>query len=402
MLFEDAFMTSHMTVDKNIIEPLLNRPAYKINFPKDVELIFKTLGQPARRRESTIAASVGLLIYGFLFYADYLLLGDVLSTAAMIRFGIVAPLGLGVIWFGARTQSPRAREVCQSIITIIVAASLTAMELRSSAPGRTFHHFGFVEIIVYGAIVQRLPFKYALGTISVITIIHLATVLQMHEIELQMRLASNSLVLGAAIFILVASFSGERWERQRFLMTMLDAARVAELDQLARSDALTGLANRRSLDEFLAHELSENVAVLLLDVDAFKRYNDYYGHQQGDQCLRAVSQAILSAAAHASIVARYGGEEIVVVLRQADKETTRGVAERMRAAVQALGIPHIAGGPSSVVTVSVGAVIGCSRGDRGLMRLIRHADEALYAAKAAGRNQVAMYGESERVWALAS
>lgn len=386
----------------DVIAPLLRRPFHQLIFPPAIESAYQTAGHEARRRESTIATCIGLVIYWVLYYADCLLLSDVMSSAAIIRFGIVTPIGFGVIWFSYRTQSRLSREIVQSISAIIVVLSFATMELMSSMPGRTYHSFGYVEVIVYAAIVQRLPFKFALSTIAIITLIHLATILQMHEVELQIRLASNSLVIGAAVFILVASYSGERWDRQRFLMTTLDAERVMELDRLSRIDVLTGLANRRSLDDFLAKAMTDTVAVVLLDVDAFKRYNDHYGHQQGDLCLRLVAQAVQSAAEHALIVARYGGEEIVIVFQQADGVTARRQAEAVRVAVQALALPHVASGTSSVVTVSVGCAIGCPRGDHGLKRLIRQADEALYAAKAAGRNRVAIFGERQEGLALVS
>jgi diguanylate cyclase (GGDEF)-like protein len=276
------------------------------------------------------------------------------------------------------------------------------MELASSMPGRTYHNFGFVEVIVYAAIVQRLPFKYALTSIIVITFVHLATVLQMQEVELQIRLAANSLVAAAGAFILVASYSAERWDRQRFIMTTLDAVRVAELDHLSRCDALTGLSNRRSLDDFLSQDMTGPVAVILLDVDAFKRYNDHYGHQQGDMCLRLVAQAVQSVAGNASFVARYGGEEIVIILQQANDDRAWRLAEAVRVAVQDLALPHVASGTSSVVTVSVGCAIGSSYQDQGLKRLIRQADEALYRAKSTGRNRVATFGESPAALALVS
>ncbi|TXN40817.1 GGDEF domain-containing protein [Methylobacterium sp. WL30] len=381
---------------------LLHRPFYRLTFPSAIESAFQTAGHESRRRESTLATCIGLIIYWALYYADCLLLSDVVSTAAIIRFGIVTPIGFGVIWFSYRTQSRRSREIVQSASMIMTVLSFTAMELASSMPGRTYHNFGFVEVIVYAAIVQRLPFKYALTSIIAITFVHLATVLQMHEVELQIRLAANSLVAAAGAFILVASYSAERWDRQRFIMTTLDAVRVAELDHLSRCDALTGLSNRRSLDDFLSQDMTGPVAVILLDVDAFKRYNDHYGHQQGDMCLRLVAQAVQSAAGNASFVARYGGEEIVILLQQANDDRAWRLAEAVRVAVQDLALPHVASGTSSVVTVSVGCAIGSSYQDQGLKRLIRQADEALYRAKSTGRNRVATFGESPAALALVS
>ncbi|TCT23709.1 diguanylate cyclase [Thiobaca trueperi] len=170
------------------------------------------------------------------------------------------------------------------------------------------------------------------------------------------------------------------------------------LAALATTDGLTGVANRRHFDETLAQEWERAqragtaLALMLLDIDYFKRYNDHYGHQAGDDCLRRVAQVLRDSVHRATdLVARYGGEEFVVVLPDTPVAGAGVLAEAMCQAVSALAIPHAAS-PLGRVTVSLGVAgkIPLLNHDAGM--LIKCADQALYQAKAAGRHQVAVAG----------
>lgn len=173
----------------------------------------------------------------------------------------------------------------------------------------------------------------------------------------------------------------------------LDAAN-RELQRLSGSDALTGIANRRYFDELIAREWrrarrnASSVSLMMCDVDHFKLYNDTYGHQAGDECLRRVAGAIATSLERGSdLAARYGGEEFVVVLC----ETTIGgaliVAEKIRHAVHALNIPH-AGSAFGRVTLSIGLAATVPDLDDRSEQLIAAADRALYEAKHNGRDRV--------------
>jgi diguanylate cyclase (GGDEF)-like protein/PAS domain S-box-containing protein len=167
---------------------------------------------------------------------------------------------------------------------------------------------------------------------------------------------------------------------------------------LAMTDGLTGIANRRAFDEALEREWKRTmrygtqVSLLLMDIDQFKEFNDHYGHQVGDDCLRAVAQAATGAVRGSDLVARYGGEELALILPQVDVAGAWEAAEKVRAVIEALGIPH-QGNPESggVVTVSVGAATALAR-TGGTMRmpegLLQAADHALYRAKHGGKNRV--------------
>jgi diguanylate cyclase (GGDEF)-like protein/PAS domain S-box-containing protein len=176
------------------------------------------------------------------------------------------------------------------------------------------------------------------------------------------------------------------------------------LRALAQQDGLTGLANRRCFDEVLHTEFrrasreQEWLGLVLIDVDYFKAYNDLYGHLAGDECLRRISAVIAQTLRRpADLAARYGGEELAVVLPATDQSGATGVAERICRAVSALRIEH-RGNSEGIATVSAGATsdIPLSHGDDSPTRLIEAADQALYQAKRGGRNRVSSTIPSQR------
>lgn len=172
-------------------------------------------------------------------------------------------------------------------------------------------------------------------------------------------------------------------------------AAVAELDRLSRTDALTGCLNRRGLDDRLgamrtrSREDAEPVAVLALDIDHFKDYNDRYGHPAGDAALRRFVGAMRSALYGGDdLIARMGGEEFLVLLPGGDIQVARSAAERIRKAVRDAGIPH-AGEQGGVLAVSIGVAIADPDARDGIGTAMQSADDALYRAKREGRNRVA-------------
>ncbi|MBS1189481.1 MAG: diguanylate cyclase [Rhodocyclaceae bacterium] len=167
------------------------------------------------------------------------------------------------------------------------------------------------------------------------------------------------------------------------------------LEMLSRTDGLLNIANRMCFDERIqtewqrARRESQEVALLMIDVDLFKRYNDTYGHLQGDACLQAVAKAVAAAMRRpADLVARYGGEEIVALLPNTDLSGACSVATIIQGNLAALNIPHAGSGVAERVTVSIGAAALRPRADNQFEQLIAAADAALYEAKGCGRNQI--------------
>ncbi len=169
----------------------------------------------------------------------------------------------------------------------------------------------------------------------------------------------------------------------------------AQLENLSTTDSLTGLANRRRFDSYWAEEWcraqrqATPLAVIMLDVDHFKLYNDSYGHQQGDVCLQRVGQVLHASVRRASeLAARYGGEEFVVVLPGASSQQALETAQSILTALRAEQLPHASSPVAEVITVSLGVASGIPGKAESQERLLKAADDALYEAKSRSRNCV--------------
>lgn len=179
-----------------------------------------------------------------------------------------------------------------------------------------------------------------------------------------------------------------------------------ELRRLSAIDALTGIANRRHFDEMLAREwrraqrYAKTLALIVCDVDYFKQFNDMYGHQTGDDCLRTVARVLEREARRPTdLVARYGGEEFAVILPDTAAQGAVLVGERMRAAVQAMELMHAGSEVARVLTVSAGVAADApQRAEANSQRLVQAADAALYQAKRLGRNRVLEYEAGAAAW----
>jgi diguanylate cyclase (GGDEF)-like protein len=167
------------------------------------------------------------------------------------------------------------------------------------------------------------------------------------------------------------------------------------LTEMACRDGLTGIYNRRMLDEYLdkvwqqAGRERVSVALLLIDIDYFKAYNDYYGHQAGDECLKHVARALAQCARRPlDFTSRYGGEEFAVVLYDARRDYVEELTRRIQASMASLALKHPASPVSEQLTVSIGAACVVPTPERSRFGFVQLADEALYDAKGAGRNRV--------------
>ncbi|MBE1441109.1 diguanylate cyclase domain-containing protein [Paenibacillus sp. OAS669] len=174
------------------------------------------------------------------------------------------------------------------------------------------------------------------------------------------------------------------------------------LQRISTVDALTGVANRRGFDECLLKEwkqgsrMSTPLSLILVDIDFFKRYNDSYGHIEGDICLQRVAESLRKAAKRpGDFIARYGGEEFVVLLPSTDAAGARTVAEHLRQQVELLQIPHTRSEHSPYITISSGTATMIPSRDMDPSELFLRADKALYQAKQEGRNVVRLYHRDE-------
>lgn len=180
----------------------------------------------------------------------------------------------------------------------------------------------------------------------------------------------------------------KRWYDEAWKTHQENMRLIQRLESIANQDALTGTANRRALNAYLAEIWQQKtpLALMMIDVDYFKRYNDHYGHQAGDDCLSTVAQVLkMAVRAEGDLVDRYGGEEFVIALPGVSLARATSIAERIQKKISEAAIPHEASAVASVVTVSMGVV--ASDGTVPMETLIARADSALYQAKNKGRNR---------------
>ncbi|TNI09552.1 GGDEF domain-containing protein [Aeromonas veronii] len=215
-------------------------------------------------------------------------------------------------------------------------------------------------------------------------------------LELFLRVDFPQIYLLGVLFGVIALEVGRRMLHRWFELAIMreheNLMLLRQLDQLAKQDPLTGVANRRhfniELERALAHsqESGAPLSLILIDVDYFKRFNDHYGHQVGDMCLKEVAQALNRAVRTPSdLVARYGGEEFVLLLPNTDRQAAASVAQRLQDGLASLQLEHLASDVAPWVTVSQGIASNVS--GEGASQLLERADQALYRAKESGRNQ---------------
>lgn len=264
-----------------------------------------------------------------------------------------------------------------------VAVAVGRIELLMVAPMLVMGPFFF----------SGLRYRVALGcgVMALSAFALMAGLAMPHAMAVRCGLYLLIVLIGSAI----AARHVERGFRERFLERYL-------IEELAQRDALTGARNRRSFEEHLSRVWSKaasehrTIAILLIDVDHFKAYNDRYGHLAGDDALRGVARAVQSFIHRpGDILARYGGEEFAVILQDVDGAEGKLIAERMRRAVMDLGIEHRDSRTCESLTISVGVASvepSLARECRGAVQL---ADQALYHAKVRGRNAVELLDEAE-------
>ncbi len=179
-------------------------------------------------------------------------------------------------------------------------------------------------------------------------------------------------------------------------MALENARHYQQIKDLSEKDGLTGIANRRYLEDHLENEwrrmkrVNKPLTLLMCDIDYFKNYNDYYGHQAGDDCLKAFAQILKENCRRpGDLAARYGGEEFILVLPETDLQGGRQQAEKICSAIEALAIEHKTSKTSDYVTVSIGLASAVPSAESRVDELLALADQMLYAAKKGGRNRVA-------------
>jgi diguanylate cyclase (GGDEF)-like protein len=313
-------------------------------------------------------------------------LGDILGMA------IIAPLVFILQRPGFFVMLHR-RQLPHTLLLLSVPAIATALVFNHSTDPLIFFIFPALLLVVF-----RLGFPGTVLAIFVVagisigfTVAGRGPLMLIVSTTMLHRIVVEQIFVAVALFTTfpVAALLEERKELELSLQRSEQRYRG-----LANADALTGLANRRGFDERLETEwlratrTNQSLAILLIDVDLFKSYNDIYGHIEGDECLRCIANVIASALQRRSDTAsRFGGEEFAVILPDTQLSDAVIVAEKIRGAVVAMNLPHPRN-PHGCQTISIGVATTTPNQDQTSLSLLTLADVALYRAKEQGRNRV--------------
>jgi len=366
-----------------------------------VEVLWERDFGAIRARRLSVTAAWFALCSALLLGVDFCLFGDVFVEALLLRLGVVAPFALACAVAIHRGCSPAWREGLSAAVMVVANAATLALFLTSSSPTAAQCPYLCALPILYGNIVQRPRFEAA-AIASAISLAIFGVVLTTSGLTPRIEVATAVETLAVAGFSLVVGRNVERELRRAFLRRIRSekvvdhlSHRNDELFELSRIDTLTGVGNRRRLEARLgeaaawSQRTGEPLALLMIDVDRFKQFNDRYGHPAGDDCLvRVATVAREQIRRNDDELGRFGGEEFLAILPGTDLHGASRVAERIRAAVEALAIVHEDSRPSGIVGVSIGCASGVIDEDNPLDVLLRRADDALYAAKHRGRNRV--------------
>ncbi|GJE42725.1 putative bifunctional diguanylate cyclase/phosphodiesterase [Methylobacterium soli] len=366
--------------------------------------LYQAQQEQVQRKDAGSAIWFVGALYVLFSLTDAVLIGDVFIYAVTLRIAVgivyVAAISLQ-IRYGVKGSLVELQCALGIVIGYSAWLSLTSY---SNQVGNALYYLSFGTVfMMVSNLFFNFRFRVAAITSGLITIIFFTAVSQLFDATAGFYAAIGSLYLLSLVLTLFLNWK-LNVERYRVFLNSLRAEsrqkqateRGEELLRLSTTDALTGLRNRRATDQLLANfwrEWRANAvpfAVILIDVDYFKMFNDYYGHQQGDACLIAVARAMENVVVdHRCALGRFGGEEFIILMPAPDSQHVLDIAERIRHCVQALSIPHEARSDHlATVTVSVGTAFCSDVTGEKPEKIITAADRALYWAKDSNRNCV--------------
>jgi diguanylate cyclase (GGDEF)-like protein len=317
---------------------------------------------------------------------------DVFVTALWVRLALVTPFifALSVAFYA--DPPPFLRELYAVVGTLVAAGSSLYLMVLSRSPHQDGQQQSIILAVLFVTLVQRVRFWYSIPACLGCFAMHGGALALLPGYGLDLQVSANLVFGCVVVFTLIASYRSERELRLTYLFSLRSRLQNRELNAINRRDPLTGLGNRRSLDEALTlceQAPCEELTVELFDIDHFKMFNDAFGHQAGDDCLQRIAAIVQGQLRErADYAFRFGGEEFLVILRATDLSAGIAIAERLRRAIEEAAIPNPALSSQAAVTASFG--IACAKVDAEMrtVEIIASADAALYAAKRNGRNQV--------------
>jgi len=356
-----------------------------------------------RRRGNRRVIIIMTVIFDLFLLAQMKSAPEILHASVVLRMGVVTPVALAFALIEMRGRLRRLYGpflVTAAVLPTVVSAVLMLLTSPHNTNAISDIHAIPLILLATGLVARLTPREvYSNVAISVISFCGAASLAAFIPSAQLGSLLLTDLAIGAAAIVFNVQL--ESRDRRVFLLSTADgigraalAARNRGLLAETQTDGLTGVANRRCFDDTLRAAWANAVgsggilSLIIMDIDHFKTYNDFYGHQGGDECLRKVAAQARAEVRGNDLFARYGGEEFAVILPGASLETAANVAERIRAAIQSLDLKHEGQSAGARVSVSLGAASTRPDAAGDPRRLIEKADANLYAAKRGGRNRV--------------
>jgi len=386
--------------DASIQQPALDR---LLRFDRRTEAGYEAEHGPARAAHLRHTIIFGILLYILHDISTYLLLPDHYRIIVLATLFVIIPCSLAAA-YGVARVSAEVREIMVLGAMLAATALPLFMLYFSNAPHSTHMNVEVILCVVFANMVLALRFRYAL-TYSCVILFGAAVAVGMKQgVDPNLKIA---LCFQFTSVCLLSVYSNYLFERRRCMdycvsqqaMMRAETAEIAEkqFQVMSKTDALTGLPNRRFLDERLDEWFSDDrpAAVMMIDIDHFKLFNDTLGHPAGDECLRQIADAFRNAFSEPDLFcARFGGEEFILAVRDAEDLQARHLANAVVRSIEALGIAHPGRSDGvEVVTVSVGVAVKRPAEPVSKSQVLSQADEALYHAKRRGRNRFVMRSE---------
>ncbi|MBD8624997.1 GGDEF domain-containing protein [Pseudomonas sp. CFBP 13727] len=363
-----------------------------LTFDRELERRYEADTQRQRLQFLTSTGICGAVIYNLFLISDWLALEDVFAYVAVGRLLLITPMIIAILLLAQRLTSRRALETVSALATVLSSLMPLVVMIYSDSPYRLHYQLGMLLLMVYCTMIQQLPFRFAVAAMASMLGIQLLTTHIAGFMDPVTWRANAFLYGSTVVLLLMASYFLERASRLSYLFALRGRLLEVQLTEMARTDPLTQLFNRRHQGDVTAQlwqaagTEATCVTAILIDIDHFKLYNDSYGHLQGDSCLKQVSATIKELSRQSNAMPfRFGGEEMLVLLVGADSQQARQLGQDLCTAVADLGLAHPALGAGARVTISVGIAMGIAPYVTA-HNLIGAADKALYAAKNAGRN----------------
>ena len=406
----DKYNLAKLQDDKEKIERLIAHQSRRIGhvFPKEMEHKFWAKNLERARKHVEKYVWSGVLVY-FIFIVvmvptDYFIIDQQYFLDDFFR-SLISLTNVGlcllILFFFAYFSKLRPYFTYASIFLMfwaIVSTSWLTMTAKTiELQHQAMAIVGIIYILSYILTGVKPIYLLFTGLLAALATIILFATFNIHFNTIALaRILFGSCLLGFVISHMI-------FARERMIYLYALRAKISEnihriynseLLHLSQHDELTKISNRRTFDETLdtlfqqARENETSLSILFIDVDFFKKYNDFYGHQKGDNVISSIAKSIKNAIRHMDFVARYGGEEFVVLLPETNAHGAYAVASNIYKAIERLEISHEKSSVSDYITISLGITVYQGETEINKDELLVVADQALYRAKELGRNQI--------------